>query len=232
MGSFDLKVRSISFNTHTYLLLLGVISVITLIIMNSLENQLFQLKFTAKQLNKQSKRCQKDETVEKNKLKKAIQDGNMEGARIYASNAIRKKNEALNLLKLSSRIDAVASRVQTAITMRKVSNSMAQVVRGMGRAMETMNLEQISMVMDKFETQFEDLDVQTGYMEGAMSGTTTMNTPQNEVDSLMHQVADEHGLEMNDTLNELEPSSVLNEPKHKEKDEDRLLTERLRALRQ
>lgn len=100
-------------------------------------------QFTAKQLNKQSKRCQKDETIEKNKLKKAIQDGNMEGARIYASNAIRKKNEALNLLKLSSRIDAVASRVQTAITMRKVSNSMAMVVRGMGRAMETMNLEQV-----------------------------------------------------------------------------------------
>ncbi|KAG2198692.1 hypothetical protein INT46_001299, partial [Mucor plumbeus] len=190
--------------------------------------------FTAKQLNKQSKRCQKDETTEKNKLKKAIQDGNMEGARIYASNAIRKKNESLNLLKLSSRIDAVASRVQTAITMRKVSNSMAQVVRGMGRAMETMNLEQISMVMDKFETQFEDLDVQTGYMEGAMAGTTTMNTPQDEVDSLMHQVADEHGLELNDALNELEPSKVLNEPKQKEKekDEDRLLTERLKALRQ
>ncbi|KAI9476506.1 MAG: Snf7-domain-containing protein [Benjaminiella poitrasii] len=202
--------------------------------MNGLENQLFQLKFTTKQLNKQSKRCQKDETTEKNKLKKAIQDGNMEGARIYASNAIRKKNESLNLLKLASRIDAVASRVQTAITMRKVSNSMAQVVRGMGRAMETMNLEQISMVMDKFESQFEDLDVQTGYMEGAMAGTTTLNTPQDEVEQLMHQVADEHGLELNDTLNELEPSKVLNEPKQKEKerDEDRLLTERLKALRQ
>ncbi|KAI8880633.1 hypothetical protein K501DRAFT_324913 [Backusella circina FSU 941] len=200
--------------------------------MNGLENQLFQLKFTAKQLNKQSKRCQKDEGTEKNKLKKAIQDGNMEGARIYASNAIRKKNEALNLLKLSSRIDAVASRVQTAITMRKVSNSMAMVVKGMGRAMETMNLEKISMVMDQFESQFEDLDVQTGYMEGAMAGTTTMSTPQDEVDSLMHQVADEHGLELNNALNELEPSKVLNEPKQKERDEDQLLTERLRALRQ
>lgn len=50
----------------------------------------------------------------------AIQDGNMEGARIYAATAIRKKNESLNLLRLSSRIDAVASRVQTAVTMRKV----------------------------------------------------------------------------------------------------------------
>jgi charged multivesicular body protein 1 len=88
------------------------------------------------------------------------------------------------------------------------------------------------MVMDQFESQFEDLDVQTGYMEGAMAGTTTMSTPQDEVDSLMHQVADEHGLELNNALNELEPSKVLNEPKQKERDEDQLLTERLRALRQ
>lgn len=50
----------------------------------------------------------------------ALQQGNTEGAKIYASNAIRKKNESLNLLRLSSRIDAVSSRVETAVTMRQV----------------------------------------------------------------------------------------------------------------
>ena len=50
----------------------------------------------------------------------AIQQSDVESARIYAANAIRKKNEALNLTRLSSRIDAVASRVQTAVTMQKV----------------------------------------------------------------------------------------------------------------
>jgi len=67
----------------------------------------------------------------------------MEGARIYAANAIRKKNEALNFLRLASRVDGVASRVQTAVTMRKVTASMAGVVKGMERAMQTMNLEQV-----------------------------------------------------------------------------------------
>lgn len=47
--------------------------------------------------------------------------GNTDGARIYAANAIRKKNEGLNLLRLGSRIDAVSSRVETAVTMRQVS---------------------------------------------------------------------------------------------------------------
>lgn len=49
----------------------------------------------------------------------ALSQGNTEGARIYASNAIRKKTESLNLLRLSSRIDAVSSRVETAVTMRQ-----------------------------------------------------------------------------------------------------------------
>ena len=75
----------------------------------------------------------------------ALQQNNTEGARIYAANAIRKQNEALNLLRLSSRIDAVASRVETAVTMRQVTGNMGQVVRGMDKAMETMNLERVSV---------------------------------------------------------------------------------------
>lgn len=37
---------------------------------------------------------------------------------------------------------------------------------------------QISALMDKFEKQFETLDVQTAQMEDTMSSTTTLTTPQ------------------------------------------------------
>jgi charged multivesicular body protein 1 len=40
-------------------------------------------------------------------------------------------------------VDAVASRVQTAVTMRKMTQSMAGVVKGMDKAMKNMNLEQV-----------------------------------------------------------------------------------------
>ena len=42
---------------------------------------------------------------------------------------------------------------------------------------------QISLVMDKFESQFSDLDVQTSYMEETMSNTTAVSMPQDEVDA-------------------------------------------------
>ena len=45
----------------------------------------------------------------------------MDGAKIYAENAIRKKNEGLNYLRMAARIDGVSSRVQSAIAMKQVS---------------------------------------------------------------------------------------------------------------
>jgi len=46
---------------------------------------------------------------------------NIDGAKIYAENAIRKKNESLNFMRMSARVDAVSSRVQTAVAMKGVS---------------------------------------------------------------------------------------------------------------
>lgn len=83
-------------------------------------DHLFNLKFAVKELERNAKRCDKEEKAEKLKCKKAIAKGNMEVARIHAENAIRQKNQSLNYLRMSARVDAVASRVQTAVTTRKV----------------------------------------------------------------------------------------------------------------
>lgn len=122
--------------------------------MSGLEKALFNLKFTAKQLNRQAAKAGKDETAEKNKLKKAIQQGHSDIAKIYAQNAIRKQNERLNLLRLGSRIDAVSSRVQTAVTMRQVTGSMANVVKGMDQAMKSMDLEKVSCLSQRRFSSF------------------------------------------------------------------------------
>ena len=91
----------------------------------AMEKHLFNLKFAAKELERSSKKCDKEERVEKDKLKKSIQKNNLEVARIHAENAIRQKNQSLNFLRMSARIDAVSSRVQSAVAMKKVTQSMA-----------------------------------------------------------------------------------------------------------
>merc|ERR1712002_851182 len=143
-----------------------------------------------------SKKAEKEQKTQESKVKKALEQGNVEGARIYAENAVRKKNESLNYLRMSGKVDAVASRVQSAVTMKGVAKNMGSVVKSLEKAVNSMELQKISEVMDKFESQFEDLDVHTAVMEDAMGTATTTTTPASQVDDLIKQVADESGLEI------------------------------------
>eukprot|EP00698_Gefionella_okellyi_P019418 TRINITY_DN594_c0_g1_i2.p1 TRINITY_DN594_c0_g1~~TRINITY_DN594_c0_g1_i2.p1 ORF type:complete len:204 (-),score=51.92 TRINITY_DN594_c0_g1_i2:208-819(-) len=165
-----------------------------------MENQLLELKMTSKQLNRLAGKLDGEVKLELRKVKQSIEQGNVEGQRLYAQNAIRKKNERMNYLRLASRIDAVASRLQTAVKMNMVTGTMSGIVKSMGSALESMNMERVSKVMDQFEKQFEDLDVQSSYIETAMDMSTSTTTPVEEVDSLIGQVADEHGLELEHRL--------------------------------
>merc|ERR1712109_10028 len=165
-----------------------------------MEDTLFQLKFCSKQLARRSKKAEKEQKQQEAQVKKALEKGDKERARIYAENAIRKKNESLNYLRMSSKVDATASRVQSAVTMKGVAKNMGSVVKSLEKAVNSMELQKISEVMDKFESQFEDLDVHTSVMENAMGQATTTNTPASQVDDLIKQVAEESGLEISSQM--------------------------------
>jgi charged multivesicular body protein 1 len=70
-----------------------------------------------------------------------------------------------------------------------------------------MDIEKISALMDKFEQQFEDLDVKTQYMEGTMNATTATSTPAEQVDELISQVADANNLELGEAFSQAGPLS-------------------------
>jgi len=198
--------------------------------MSALDNHLFNLRFAAKELERNAKRCEKQEKDEKNKLTAALKKGNREVAQVHAENAIRKKNESLNYLRMSARIDAVSARVQTAATQKRVTQSMTGVVKAMESAMKSMNLEKVQNLMDRFEKDFEDLDVQSATMEGSMNATTTLNAPQYQVDALIQEAADKAGL---DVVNEMPaPASTAIGSKTASVADSDELTKRLAALRQ
>lgn len=192
----------------------------------SLEEEMINLRIVSKQMQRSSKKCEKNEKQALEKLKKAIKQGNTEGARIYAQDAIREKNQAISHLRMASRIDACSSRIETAVRMGQITSSMKGVTKGMDKALAGMDINQISNIMDKFEQQFEDLDVKTQYMEGSMNATTATSTPAEQVDGLIQIVADEHQLDLGDAFSEAGPvgkkTPQLKQPESKEEVSDSL----------
>lgn len=193
---------------------------------------MFELRMCEKQMERLAKKAEKEQGAQKKKMVTAMKQGNIEGARIYAENSIRKKQESLSYLRMASRLDAVKSRVQSAMAMQSITKNMGTTVSSLDKALKAMDLEKVSEVMGHFESQFEDLDVRTSVMEGSMAAATTLSTPKSDVDALIQQVAEEAGLDMVQNLPGMESvgdlTAVGEQTKTKEMDE---LDQRLAALR-
>merc|ERR1719183_741002 len=86
--------------------------------------------------------------------------------------------------------------MESAKASKQMVPMMSKTVASMDTALQQMDVVKITSTMDKFEEQFGELDVRTGYMNQAMGSATAAMTPEDEIDSLMQQVADEHGLSM------------------------------------
>ncbi|KAF2343941.1 hypothetical protein FHG87_025303, partial [Trinorchestia longiramus] len=73
------------------------------------------------------------------------------------------------------------------MAMKGITKNMGSVVRNLDSALNSMDLQKISAVMDKFESQFEELDVRTSVLEDSMGAATTLSTPKESVDALIQQ---------------------------------------------
>ncbi len=119
--------------------------------------------------------------------------------------------------------------------MNTVTKSMKGVVKGMDKGLASMDVDKISATMDKFERQFEDLDVKAAYMDSAMNATTASATPVDQVDELVMMVADENNLRLGDEFGDLRPVGRIKEPEKKKVEEEEVaqldLESRLANLR-
>ena len=114
---------------------------------------------------------------------------------------------------------------------------MKGVVKSMDKAKVT-TFRKITNAMDTFEKQFDDLDISTNFMENRVVSSSSQMLPKSEVDDLMHQVADEHGLEFQSDLNTMS-NDIKKQQEEKEQKEaeeakisadEKALEQRLRKL--
>merc|ERR1739848_672163 len=94
--------------------------------------EIFNLKMSSKQLNKQATKAESQHKLEKNKVKKAIEENKIDFAKIYAETAIRKRNESLRYMRLAAKLDGVADRMKSATNVKESMKTMSKVNNALG----------------------------------------------------------------------------------------------------
>uniref|UniRef100_A0A3Q3VMG0 Charged multivesicular body protein 2A n=1 Tax=Mola mola TaxID=94237 RepID=A0A3Q3VMG0_MOLML len=118
----------------------------------------------------------------------------------------RKNNSFMRCKKfilMKANIQAVSLKIQTL----KSNNSMAQAMKGVTKAMATMNrqlkLPQIQKIMMEFERQSEIMDMKEELMNDAIDDAMGDEDDEEESDAIVSQVLDELGLNLSDELSNL-----------------------------
>lgn len=169
-----------------------------------MQEEIFNLRMTTKQLDRQAKKAEQEHNKEKLKVKKMIEDNKPDFARVYAETAIRKRNESLRYMKISAQLSGVASRMKAAQNVKENMKTMSKVNTALGSAMANMNLEKVQEVMDKFELASDKLDLTTTVMENSLEAGTASTNPTSQVNGLIQLVADEHQLDVTNMLSQMD----------------------------
>jgi len=168
------------------------------------------LRQNQRALNKAMRELDRERQKMEQQEKKTIADiktmakkGQMDAVRVMAKDLVRTRRYVKKFISLKANIQAVSLKIQTL----KANNTMAEAMKGVTRAMATMNkqmkLPQIQKIMMEFEKQSEIMDMKEEMMGDAIDDALGDEDDEEESDAVVSQVLDELGLQMADDMSAL-----------------------------
>ncbi|CAG0897588.1 unnamed protein product [Cyprideis torosa] len=133
-------------------------------------------------------------------IKKMAKDGQMDAVKIMAKDLVRTRRYVKKFIMMRANIQAVSLKIQTL----KSQNAMAQAMKGVTRAMRTMNaqlkLPQIQQIMQDFERQSEIMDMKEEMLNDTIDDAMGDEEDEEESENIVAQVLDELGLQLQDQM--------------------------------
>ncbi|CAE1158591.1 CHMP2A [Acanthosepion pharaonis] len=154
-------------------------------------------------LDRERNKLEGDEKKVINNIKKMAKEGQMDAVKIMAKDLVRTRRYIKKFILMKANIQAVSLKIQTL----RSNNAMAQAMKGVTRAMQTMNkqlkMPQIQKIMMEFEKQSEIMNMKEEMMNDAIDDAMGDEDDEEESDAVVAQVLDELGLQMADELSGL-----------------------------
>lgn len=192
-----------------------------------------------RELDREKSRLEMQEKKVIADIKKMAKQGQMDAVKVMAKDLVRTRQYVKKFMIMRANIQAVSLKIQTL----KSQDSMAQAMKGVTKAMRSMNaqlnLPQIQKIMQEFEKQTEIMDMKEEIMNDAIDDAMGDADDEDETDAVVNQVLDELGIQMSDQLANLpaagstiaQPANAAKVPAPVMSDADADLQARLENLR-
>ena len=165
---------------------------------------MFEFKMMGKSMAKEAKKAENQNKNLIKKVKDCIAKGDYEQAKVAASDAIRQKNQVRRYRVLSSKIDTVAQRLQSAYQNQRLTEQMQSLTQQMVGAGNMMDMVKMTETMANFEKLFDDLDVNSVMMDQVFDNVNAGTVNDAEVNTLIQQVAQQNGMKLSEDFDNVQ----------------------------
>jgi charged multivesicular body protein 1 len=130
---------------------------------------------------------------------------------------------SLSALTYSCRLEGTVSKLEAQMSMLAMNKNIGQLTKQLQKTLSNNELLKASKVMEDFDKALENLELQGNNMSSVMNQQTAQATPQNQVQDLLNEIADNQGMQLRQEMPGA-PAQLV------EKQEEDSLEARMRSL--
>lgn len=152
--------------------------------------QIFQLKFSIKQMEKAAKKAESEAEKKKKEMAAYLKKGDTERAKVYGEMVLQKRAESVQHLRMAQKIDIIKGKFEAAKAAGKVSKAVASSVKAMEKINEDMAKGKSMDLVARYEKALEDSEVQAMFMDEALAGASgTTAVASSDVQALIDEMS-------------------------------------------
>ncbi|EGG20924.1 SNF7 family protein [Cavenderia fasciculata] len=161
------------------------------------------LRENQRSLNKSMRELDRERVSLQNQEKKIILDikkmakqGQMNSAKIMAKDLVRTRYHIQKFYEMKTQLQAVSLRIQTLQSTQSMAEAMKGVTKAMTVMNRQMNLPQFTKIMMEFEQQSDKMDMKEEMMNDTMDDVMQQDGEEEESQEILNQVLDEIGIDL------------------------------------
>ncbi|EGC39387.1 hypothetical protein DICPUDRAFT_45207 [Dictyostelium purpureum] len=129
-------------------------------------------------------------------IKKMAKQGQMNSAKIMAKDLVRTRYHIQKFYEMKTQLQAVSLRIQTLQSTQQMAEAMKGVTKAMMTMNRQMNLPQFTKIMMEFEIQSDKMDMKEEMMNDTMDQVMEQDDEEEQSQEILNQVLDEIGIDL------------------------------------
>lgn len=166
----------------------------------STRDWIIRLRLIERRIERQRMKLKKDENKMMKEVRRAVEQGDMEAAKVFAQDVVRSRRFALGCARLNSRLKGIIAKMEHTDAVQSIVKDMKGLAISLRHLNRSLRVPQLGRYVEQLEEGLTGIEVSTETIDEELEGALSSDIDEEEVTRILGEagavvsVTTEHGL--------------------------------------